>query len=359
MEEKKYLQLSDISAQTVGGQTVNIAQEFISSTALMQALPWRSASDYKEDVVVFENKPSKWDPSVLTNLDKGVTPSKYGYYKRVTRMGMFEKAVQFNKKTMDTVENPDLYMNRQIKAMNTQLGSYIEFALLNISEKDNPDAPDGLLPKYNALTDLDGNILTKSGTIASTNAVPTPYVCLDALGGKNDGRSGALSSILVAYLDATDGLSLIYPRGSKTIGIEYHAPGPYEYRAQPDGSQLMSTFASVEARLGISLNNSLACTRIANVDPESETSLKTAMNHLFDAYERMSPSMKSRVHIFTTPQVISAMRKLQYKNIYQTTLAGVQALNLKGQVVVDGDIFTACHNMLSTEERVRAIDETV
>lgn len=357
MDEKKYLQLADISAQTVDGRIVNIAQEFVSSLSLMQALPWRQASDYKEDVVVFENKPSKWDPSILTNLDKGVKPSKYGFYKRTTRMGMFEDAVQFNKKTMDTIANPDIYMNRMIKAMNEKMGRYIEFALLNISDKDNPDAPDGLFPKYDVITDIEGNVLTKDGTIASTNAAPTPYVCLDALGGKDDRRSGALSSILVAYLDATDGLSLIYPRDSKSIGITYHAPEPYTFRTQPDGSELMSTFASVEARLGISLNNSLACTRIANVDPESETSLKTAMNLLFDAYERMDAKMKARVHIFTTPKVISAMRKLQYKNIYQTTLAGVQALNLKGQVVVDGDIFTACHSMLTTEERVKAVDE--
>lgn len=348
MKKRSNLLLADTSAQTVDGRIVNIAQEFVSSLALMQALPWRQASDYKEDVVVFENKPSKWDPSILTNFNN---KKRCNFYKETTRMGTFEDAVQFNKKIMDTIANPDLYMNRMIKAMNEKMGRYIEFALLNISDKDNPDAPDGLFPKYDVITDIEGNVLTKDGTIASTNAAPTPYVCLDALGGKDDHRSGALSSILVAYLDPTDGLSLIYPRDSKSIGITYHAPEPYTFRTQPDGSELMSTFASVEARLGISLNNSLACTRIANVDPGSETSLKTAMNLLFDAYERMDAKMKARVHIFTTPKVISAMRKLECPNINK-----MQVIKVKDQEGTSNDIFTACHSMLSTEERVKAGD---
>ena len=229
----------------------------------------------------------------------------------------------------------------------------MEYALLNISHNDYPDAPDGILPNYKRITDYDGNILTSDG---SKTGEKTPFVCFDAGGGKTKG-DGALSSILVVYFDTFNGVSLLYPHGSKSIGIQYEAPKGFERHEDANGKLFMYDTARVLATVGISINNSLACTRIANVDPTDETSLKLAMNYLFDAYDRMTPTMKTGVRIFTTRPVVSAMRKMQYNHIYQTSLAGVQALNLKGDVVVDGDVFTVCHNMLSTEGRIKASDE--
>lgn len=356
MGDKTYLQLYDMSAQSVDGKIVQISREFVDNLTLFSTAPWKEATHIDKDVQVFEELGKRFDSGLLTNLDKGGSPHKAGYYKRESYLGMFEDWSEFNRKTMELVPNAGVYMERQIRSMHERLGRTIEYALLNISHSNYPDAPDGILPRFNKITDLDGNVLTKDG---SKTGESTPWITLDALGAKESAtqsHDGALSSILLVYFDPLNGLSLTYPRGSGSIGIQYFAPTDYQ-TTNKDGKYYEIATAHTRATLGVSIGNSLAVTRIANVDPKDETSLKQAMNCLFDAYARMDSTMKNNVHIYTTLPVVSAIRKMQYKNVYQTSLAGVQALNLKGQVVVDNDIFTVCHNMLSTEGRIKTSDE--
>lgn len=347
---KDYFLLSDLAAQTSDGKLVNICTEFQSGTSFFNLAPWKEATHIDKDEGVFLKESEKLAGASPMGLGDGYILTKSAYYKRIASLGRYGKAINWDESTINAVPNKGVYMEREIKNLVRNFGNTVEYALLNISQDSDPRYAEGLLPRYSLITDGYGEILDTSG---AKTGVKTPFVCLDALGAKNDAtRDGKLSSVMVVHFSDIDGVSLLYPRGSESIGFRYLIDSDYHWETNTDGTQRRALTASIDVTCGITVNNSLACTRIANVDPEDETSLKTMMNHLFTAYDRMENYMKDNVMIFTTQEVVSAVRKLQYNNIYHTTLAGIQALNLKGDVVVDRDVFTVCHNMLHTEGRI-------
>lgn len=353
MESKKYLTLADIAAQTADGKLVNIVSEFQDGLTLFHDAPWKEASHIDKDESVFLKENDRLTQTSPLSLGDGLFATKSGYYKRVSSLGKIGTLREFDEETLKAVPNGEVYLQRELANMMRSMGNDAEYAILNISQDTDPRYPEGLLPRYSLLTDIYGEILDKTGKGTGTK---TPYVCLDALGAKVDtAKDGKLSSVLIVYFDDVNGVSLLYPRGSSTIGFDYRLDSDYSWTKNTDGGKRRELNAACFLTYGITVNNGLACTRIANVDPEDETSLKTMMGLLFDAYERMDTYMKQSVRIFTTAQVVSAVRKLQYKNIYHTSLQGIQALNLKGQVVVDNDVFTTCHNMLHTEGRIEGI----
>ena len=350
----KYLTLADIAAQTADGKLVNIASEFLDGLTAFHDAPWKEASHIDKDEGVFLKETDRLSQTTALALGDGYTASKSGYYKRVSSLGSLGQMRSFDERTLLAVPNGEVYMQRELANMMRSIGNDTEYALLNISQDSNPSYPEGLLPRYSLLTDVYGDILDSTG---ATTGVKTPYVCLDALGAKVDtSKNGKLSSVLVVYFDDVNGVSLLYPRGSSTIGFRYKVDDDYSWVTNANGTQRRQLNATCDITCGITVNNGLACTRIANVDPDDETSIKTMMDLLFDAYERMDNYMKNSVRIYTTEQVVSAVRKLQYKNIYHNSLQGIQALNLKGQVVVDNDVFTTCHNMLHTEGRIEGVN---
>lgn len=353
MENKRYLTLQDIASQTSDGRLVNIVNEFQSGLTFFQMAPWKEASHIDKDEGVFLKENERLSRVNPLALGDGYNASKSAYYKRISSLGSLGELVKFDERTLLAVPNQGVYMERQIAEMMRNMGNETEYILLNVSQDTDPRYPEGLLPRYSVLTDVYGEILDTDG---NGTGEFTPYVCLDALGAKTDAtKDGKLSSILIVYFDDINGVSLLYPRGSSTIGFRYKVDEDYHWVSNTDGSQRRELNASCDITCGVSVNNALACTRIANVDPTDETSLKTGLNLLFDAYDRMDTYMKQRVFIFTTREVVSAVRKLQYKNVYHTSLQGIQALNLKGQVVVDNDVFTTCHNMLHTEGRITGV----
>lgn len=353
MENKQYFTLNDFASQTSDGRIVNVVKEFQSGLTLFRDAPWKEATHLDKDEGVFVKQDERLARTKALALGDGYTFSKSSYYKRVDSLGSLGQAIAFDERTLESQPNKGLYLEREIANMIASFGNDVEYALLNISQDTDPRYPEGLLPKYSMLTDIYGEIIDTDG---KGTGVFTPYVCLDALGAKTDTtKDGKLSSILVLYFNDVNGVSLLYPRGSSTIGFRYKVDDDYHWIMNADGTQRRGLNASIDINCGITVNNALSCTRIANVDYTDETSLKTAMNLLFDAYDRMETYMKGSVYILTTQEVVSAIRKLQYNNIYHTSLQGIQALNLKGQVVVDGDVFSVCHNMLHTEGRISGV----
>ena len=345
-----YPTLLDIASQTSDGRIVNVATEFHKGTTFFKNAPWKEASHIDKDEGVFLKESERLARTKAMALGDGYTFSKSGYYKRIASLGRYGQAISWDESTLNAVPNKGVYMEREISNMLMSFGNDVEYSLLNISQDSDPRYAEGLLPRYSLITDGYGEILDTTG---AKTGVKTPFVCLDALGAKEDAtRDGKLSSVLVVHFGDVNGVSLLYPRASDTIGFRYVMDSDYHWETNQDGTQRRALTASVDVTCGITVNNALACTRIANVDPEDETSLKTMMNHLFTAYDRMDTYMKNNVMIFTTQEVVSAVRKLQYNNIYHTTLAGIQALNLKGEVVIDNDVLTVCHNMLHTEGRI-------
>lgn len=352
-----YLTFLDVASQTSDGKLVQIAKEFVSGLTFFKSAPWKEATHLDKDECVFATDGEHFSQTKFMETDGWFKPTKDTYYKRISHLGRIGASRTFELNTIKTVPNGNLFVQRGLDDMHRHMGNDAEYAILNTSQNTNPNAPEGLLPRYSKITNMYGEVLNSSGT---TTGDKTPFVCLDALGGKgsDSASSGHLSSILIVYFSDVNGVSLVYPRGSKEIGIDFKFYDNPQMETSSDGMFRPSIYATTSLTYGISVNNALACTRIANVNPNDETSLKTAMNLVFDAYERMDGTMKQGAMIFTTAEVVCALRKLQYKNVYQTSLRGVQALNLKGDVVVDDDIFTVCHNMLHTEGRIKLNGES-
>ena len=127
-----------------------------------------------------------------------------------------------------------------------------------------------------------------------------------------------------------------------------------------DGKHLLMTVDHFTANLGIAVADRRSLVRIANVNTnlaDNDAGMKALIDCIRDAFENIPGSMQSNVKIFCAPRVINRLSAYYNDHHVNTTWAQVGDQHVVGEVNIDGFRFVPDHQILCTEQRIKAYGE--
>lgn len=342
MAIRDYLTMTDVMEQTNDGKLVHIGKEFTKELTFGEEVPYTEATDLTRDVGIFETPYKQGELTALTDLDSPVKAKKAGYYKRQDIMGMMEAWCKVNRKTYDANPDGPALRTRMVDRMLRNMGWDWEYLLLNGSTDNDPRGFNGLLPRMANLTDKDFyQILNPTEK--------SPFVCLDA-GGGTVANDGSLSSMVMCFFDADEGVTQIYPRGTGQKGIDYTSH-PWQWQSSTDGEIVQASDQAVMSG-GLAIKNSNSVLRIANIDPSDPTGFKALTDAMQDGIRCFKNSERRRVKIYTTSAVISGFSKYYNGLVQPATYNDAIPTNTVGDIRYDQFTLRDCSSMLETEGRI-------
>ena len=335
LSNPNYLTLSEVAQACHNGEIVPMVDEIGQATTLFSAMGWKQASDAMRDVT---GKVVKYPETKWVGLDLGAKASKGAWSQTSEGLAMLESWSEINEKTYEVSPNKD-----QLRWMNDQLhirkmAMDAETGLLYGNPQVNPAQPLGFIPRMNVLTDMD--------RVAS--GVKKEYCCLSA-GGSS---SGHMSSILMI---ADGGLApvLLYPRYKENNGFMYRHFG-FENSTDEAGGNVRVAKSQFQITFGLSIADPRTAVRIANINTGDSDSVAAVREKIYEAYYAIPAEYRASVKIYTTKQVILALRK-KYANLVSPITydaKSAMANNAYGDIFFDGNVIRECAQMLNTEPTV-------
>lgn len=329
-----YLTLSEVAQMTHNQEIVSMVDEIGKSTTLFNAMGWKQASDAMRDVT---GKVTKYPTSQWVGLDLGVKASKGSWTQAEEGLAMLESWSEINEKTYNVSPNKDQtrWMNDQLHIR--QLGMDAETGLLYGNPSVNAAMPLGFLPRFAQITNKD--------RIAKVGGEKVEYCTLSAEGTTANGQS---SILLVAK--GPNAPTLLYPRYKENNGMVFRH---FDFENDKDeaGGNIRIAKSQFQITFGLSIADPRTAVRIANVDPNVAASIGVVRDALYEAFAAIPKLYRSSVEIYTTSDVILALRK-KYANLVQPITYNAQtamANNAYGDIYFDGILLHECEQMLTTE----------
>lgn len=330
-----YLTLSDVASMCHNQEIVPMVDEIGKSTTLFAAMPWKQASDAMRDVT---GKVTKYPTATWTGLDLGVKPSKGGWSQVEEGLAMLESWSEINEKTYDIAPNKEQARWENDQLHIRQMGMDAETGLLYGNPEVDRNQPLGFLPRFSKVTDKN----------RMASGVKYDYCTLSA-GGSS---SGYMSSILL-IARGPKCPTLLYPRYKENNGFLFRH-FPFENTKDEAGGNIRTALAQFQITFGLSIADPRTAVRIANIDVTNSTSVGNVRDAVYEAFAAIPQVYRSSVQIYTTSDVILALRK-KYSNLVQPITydaKSAMANNAYGDIFFDGILLHECEQMVNTEATV-------
>ena len=334
LKNPDYLTLSDIAQMCHNQEIVPMVDEIGKSTTIFNAMPWKQASDAMRDVT---GKVTKYPTSQWVGLDLGAKASKGAWTQVEEGLAMLESWSEINEKTYNIAPNKEQTRWNNDQLHIRQLGMDAETGLLYGNPLVDKAMPLGFLPRFSQITNKD--------RIAKTGGEKLEYCTLSAEGKTANGQN---SILLVAK--GPNAPTLLYPRYKADNGFLYRH-FDFENAKDDAGGNVRLAKSQFQITFGLSIADPRTAVRIANVDTEDNASMSNVRDALYEAFAAIPKIYRSSVEIYTTSDVILALRKM-YSNLVQPITYNAQsamANNAYGDIYFDGILLHECEQMLSTE----------
>ena len=333
----------------------NIVNEHTKALTLGADIPITMASGNMTDEGYFE-EPWEFNKASKTyNLTSGRPFVKFGNYTRKDVMGLRGGAITIDKDHFDQQKGKALYWEtQQIYRAVKYTGLDCEHDMFYGDPTVDPDSSLGLMPRFCALTDLDGVI--KSGDHAGEYCT---YITVDgSRGTATSASSGKLASVYLVHLSSEDGVCWAYPAESAyTGGIEldiYDGPWTPAITANESGvtTVKMQKVHMFRRAGGLVIKNRNACYRIANVDFTTETGMKNFVTTLYDVCGVLPQDIEGTMKLYFPKRAIGSIKTYFNNKVYPSTYDGSKPKNLIGDFTIDGLEFKGTSQLELTEDLV-------
>ena len=330
-----YLTLQEVAQMCHNQEIVPMVDEIGQATTLFSSMGWKQATDAMIDVTgkVTKDPETKW-----VGLDLGAKASKGAWTQTSEGLAMLESWSEINEKTYEISPHKE-----QVRWANDQLhirkmAMDAETGLLYGNPLVNEAQPLGFMTRMNKVTDMDRMVSTTK----------YDFCCLSA-GGSNDQH---MSSILMI---AKGGMApvLLYPRYKENNGFLYRH-FDFENSTDEAGGNVRVAKSQFQITFGLSIADTRTAVRIANIDTTSDTSVGNIREKIYEAYYAIPAEYRASVQIFTTKQVILALRK-KYANLVSPITydaKSAMANNAYGDIFFDGNVIRECAQMINAEGTV-------
>lgn len=336
-----YMTFADVAAATNNGDLIPVVNEVIQKLTMWNDAPWKATSDMLRDLGGREGTPPR---GTWVGVDEGARPNKGSMEKYTEELGMIEAWSKTIKKIADLAPNEKELRWREDKRHLKGLGLDLEEALLYGNRLQDPKKFLGFMPRFSALTDIDG--------IGILSEEDEHFVTLNAGGTSENG----MSSILMVYWDQDEGAHLLYPSHSVDNGMQF-VPYPYNAETQTDGTILEIAKTKYACTAGLGIANRKSVVRIANIDNSlSGTDLTTAMGlieaSIYDAFAAVPVDFQSKVKLYANNYTIATLRKALTGRITPANYTDSVPKNSIGDVMFDSFVIRRCDSMKNTESKV-------
>lgn len=319
----------DLSKRTNGGKTRldRMTQEFVVNTSLLGVLPVVEATEKEKDTGSFIDGWEYNKYSDLTDLDHGPKPSKHDSYAREDQMSYRDTSIETRKKHYDYggAEMVSLLTQEtRLKIRDISLDN--EHDLFYGDPRNDAREMLGLYPRFSVLTDMKGVI--QAGENA--NKV-SPYRTFSA-GGTS---SGSLSSIFILVPSATDGVCIVYPKGSLAAGMQYEK-GNWYPSSDENGGFIYKRTDLFSVQNGLSIRNRQGVVRIANIDYSTEEGIKGLMDILYKAVFSIPAYLRTRAMVFCNDEAIPRLAWYFNEKKQPITAEGAKPEGIGADITVPG-----------------------
>jgi len=325
-----YLTLSDVAKQTHNQELIPMVDEIGKATTFLNSFTWRQASDALRDVT---GKITAYPEAEWTGLDLG-TKAKKGNWTQVEEgLGMVEIWTEINEKTYEVSPFKEATRWRNDAVAMRSCGMEAEKGILYGNPNNNKNTILGFMPRFNKVTDHH----------RMAGGAKYDY-CTLSCGGTT---ANSQSSILLV---AKGGMapSLIYPRYKENNGLVYRH-WDFENALDGQGGNVRIAKSQIAMTLGLSIADTRTAVRIANIECGNSTSEGKIADALYEAFASIPAEYKNSVEIWTTADVILAMRKAYDGKVSPVTYADAVHKNAIGDIMFDNFIIHECGQMLDTE----------
>lgn len=336
-----YLTFADVAAATHNEELVPVVDEVTTRVTMWNDAPWKATSDMLRDLGGREGLPPR---GTWVGVDEGAKPNKGSMEQYVEELGMIEAWSKSIKKIMDISPNDKELRWREDRRHLRGLGLDLEEALLYGSRIQNPRKFDGFMPRFTALTDIDG--------IGKVSEELEDFITIDAGGTSQTG----MSSILMVYWDTEEGAHLLYPNHSVDNGMQFVAY-PYVAETQPDGTILEIAKTKYACTAGLGIANRKSVIRIANIDNSlTGADLTAGMGLLeaaiYDAFAAMPIDFQGGVRLYANNYTIATLRKALSGRVVPARYEDSVPKNAIGDVMFDSFVIRRCDSMKNTESKM-------
>lgn len=335
LSNPNYLTLSEVAQMCHNQEIVPMVDEIGKSTTLFSAMPWKQATDALRDVT---GKVTKYPETAWVGLDLGTKASKGAWTQVEEGLAMLESWSEINEKTYEISPHRDQVRWENDQLHIRQMGMDAETGLLYGNPLNDPAQPLGFMPRFNKVTDRN----------RMASSVKYDYCTLSA-GGSS---SGAMSSILLKARGPM-APTLLYPRYKADNGFLYRH---FDFQNTKDeaGGNVRTALSQFQITFGLSIADPRTAVRIANIDVNNSTSVGNIRDAIYEAFSAIPQIYRSSVELWTTSDVILALRK-KYSNLVQPITYDARtamANNAYGDIYFDGILLHECEQMLNTEATV-------
>ena len=304
-----YLNYQDWAQKTNNGKIpiATLGLEVDRATTLMNDLPLVQATGKFDDEGKFAQPWVYGENSDVAGIDSPFLAHKTGSYDRFDLMGMRKSGVEIDREEMKALSAAEqiAYRTSEASTMMKHLALDAErdliygspdIAALKYAQPNDPRNCNGLVSRFNKITDPDG--------IAS-NGKLYPYITLDA-GGTNSSKKLTSAYLLIP---SAEGVCRLMSNGTQYTGsISYEAGTwyPYEDIDKITGLKGIKEKANDKLQLayGISVRNRRSCIRIANIDLEHMDKFIAAFRDAMDVIDESTAT--GNYHLYMNPRATSA-----------------------------------------------------
>ena len=328
---REYLTLSDVAKMTHNQELVPMVDELTKPTTLFSWMGWKQASDAMRDV---SGKVTELPKATWTGLDMGVKATKGNYTQKEEGLAIIESWASINEKTYAVSPHKEATRWENDRLHIQGLGMDAEEGLVYGNPAVDVNQPLGFIARFGKVTDHH----------RMASGVKYDYCTLSA-GGTTANKQ---SSILVLARGIM-GPTLLYPRYKEQNGLMYRHWG-FENTKDENGGNIRRALSQFQITFGLSIRDTRTAIRIANVETTNSTSIGNVRDAMFEAVAAIPKEYKNSIEVFTTSDVILALRK-NYAGLVNPVTYDANGLghNSRGDIMFDGIVFHECSSMLDTE----------
>lgn len=332
-----YLTFADVAAQTHNNELLAMVQEILHPTTMLNDSAWKQSTDMLRDVGGLRGDPPRGQ---WVDVDEGVKPNKGDHEKTEEEMGILEAWSEVNEKTMMISPNPDALRWENDSMHMEGMGLDLEEGLIYGNREANPKQFRGFIPRFNVLTDFKGY---------DGDGNRQPFVTIDA-----GGAGGTTNNSMLFIVWGKQAANMLYPRFQKNNGIQFKH---WDYENITDASGNIKRVARSQflCSAGLGLANRRAAVRIANIEAslassDLETYMPKLVSAMYQAFAAVPAAFRSRVKIYTTAEVILALRHFYESRVTAARYVDAIPPNAHGDISFDSFTIRQCDTMKSTED---------
>jgi hypothetical protein len=265
------LTLVELAKRTNNKQLLEIAEVLSETLPVVENAPWYEAN---QKVSHLHNRRAAIPEGTWRAVNEGIGSTSSQTEQYVEPIGLLEARSEIDEYEVSIAPNPKQFMNQENLAFIEGMSQQIEDAFFYGSRASTPNGIDGLVTRYSDLS------------------LENVYDCGDSTG------SSVTSAYIVQW--GPKGVYLVYPRGSKTAGVQAKYLGKMLVTDGGGSNQFLAHVTQFKFNLGIVIRDNRSVQRIANIGT-------TTANHFDEdlaikALNRMPRKAKGAV-IYVGPTV--------------------------------------------------------